>query len=1483
MNRKQIFIILFSFLFGSNNALSQTVTDIDGNVYHTVTIGTQVWMVENLKTTHYRNGDAIPNITNSLQWANTTNGAWCDYNNDGQYNDPYGKLYNWCAGTDSRNIAPIGWHVPSVEEVIILQNYLGGETIAGGKLKETGFTHWGSPNTGATNETGFTAIPNGMRDQSGNFLNSLTTNCTFWTSSEYNNGGTINGWSGNLFYDGMNFLISGGYSKTRGISIRCIKDAPPTTYQVPYSPPQNAINTNGNQLPVAEPIQLGTGTYSYKHSDLNIPIINGTLNFTRFYNSLNDTLSGPLGYGWSHTYNYYLENKQDTAWNIHYPDGHISTFFPMDSSGHSFPIFSGTTDSLQKNIDNDSYTLFTKEKMQYHFDAEGKLDSIIDLDSNITKLNYTGDKLNSIVAPGGRTLKITYTGNEITSVKDPLNRICNYSYDGNSNLVTVKDANNGTASFTYDAGHRMLTAVNPLGNIIVDNTYDGSGKVVSQKDAYNQVTSIAYNFPNPGDATVTNPDNSQMVAHHDNYIRKTSVKDELGFTKTFSYDANSNETDFTNENNQNETRLFDNDGNQLTDTLPGSKITHIDYNSFNSPILITDAKGNQKRFYYNSSNNDLDSIRYPDNSLQVFYYNNEGQVIQSVDGNGNSTTYTYSAAGDLLSIKTFAGIKQFAYDAAGRKISSTDEKGHTTTYNYDNNDNIIKITDPLSRTIENTYDANNQLLSVKDKKGLITTYAYDKKGRKISSANPKGGVTKYAYDVRDNLISVTDPDNKVVSYTYDAKGRKTSATNALGTTQYQYDGVGNLIKIIDPTNKTIQYTYTATNKKQSQEDGLGNTVKYSYDLNDNLISVTDALNRATAYGYDGMNRIVSVEDAASKTTLVTYDKNGNKKTVVDPNGHTRTYSYDAVNRLVSYKDAAGNNYTYSYDSAGNNITLTKPTGTIGKVFDAANRVITVNNSTGNNYHFSYDNDDNVISMSNNVGTTNMVYDNLNQLEQYQDPYNKTVSFTYDAAGKKTSVIYPGSKTVTYSYDGANNLKSVTDWLSHTFTYTYDAAGRITQLLYPNATHCDYEFDNAGRLISKVNSLSNNTIISSSLFTLDAIGNRIAEKRIGEVPAGLSPLSRAYSYGNDDRMLSDSIWNFVNDNSGNRTSETKGIKTASYSFSVDNLLDSWTDSLGNNNTYSYDPLGHRISKIVGASTDKYVLDISSGLSQILQITDAGGVLKSNYVYGLGLLESIDASGNPLYYHFDAQHNTTALTNQSGVIKDTYTYDPFGTMLNHAGTTMQPFTFLGEYGVEQESSTLYYARARYYDAVNGRFLSKDLYPFDLNNPQTINRYVYGTNNPLVVFDYSGLYGDQDNSVLKIINESSPILLDVVERLAPKTISTLLYNNGKLVYSNSGVSFLTKPTSTFGKFGGSIVSGVSTAAILYDIIVNGNTSTSNYFDLSVSSASTAIGLAVTAGLLAPEIGTAAAIIGAAYGLANIYSYLRTGQSLSERWFDH
>jgi uncharacterized protein (TIGR02145 family) len=198
---------------------TSTVTDIDGNVYQTVTIGSQVWMAENLKTTKYRNGSAIPNVTDDTAWSNLTTGAYCDYENTLSNSTTYGKLYNWYAVTDSRNIAPTGWHLPTDDEWTTLTTYLGGESVAGGKLKEIGTTQWASPNTGATNESGFTALPGGYRSGNGTFL-SIGGAGYWWSSTEYNTGYA---WVRGMHYDDSYLLRSNG-NKTCAFSIRCIRD-----------------------------------------------------------------------------------------------------------------------------------------------------------------------------------------------------------------------------------------------------------------------------------------------------------------------------------------------------------------------------------------------------------------------------------------------------------------------------------------------------------------------------------------------------------------------------------------------------------------------------------------------------------------------------------------------------------------------------------------------------------------------------------------------------------------------------------------------------------------------------------------------------------------------------------------------------------------------------------------------------------------------------------------------------------------------------------------------------------------------------------------------------------------------------------------------------------------------------------------------------------------------------------------------------------
>lgn len=197
-----------------------TVTDIDGNVYNTIVIGTQTWMMENLKTTKYRNGDPIPNVTDSTQWNQyLTTGAYCNYRNDISYANTYGHLYNWYAVNDIRKISPTGWHIPTNAEWTTLISFLGGD-IAGGKLKEAGTTHWASPNTGATNETGFTALPSGYRNGYDGMFEHITDLLYLWSSTDID---TSTAWCQVMYYN-LGNASEGFFEKLFGFSVRCIKD-----------------------------------------------------------------------------------------------------------------------------------------------------------------------------------------------------------------------------------------------------------------------------------------------------------------------------------------------------------------------------------------------------------------------------------------------------------------------------------------------------------------------------------------------------------------------------------------------------------------------------------------------------------------------------------------------------------------------------------------------------------------------------------------------------------------------------------------------------------------------------------------------------------------------------------------------------------------------------------------------------------------------------------------------------------------------------------------------------------------------------------------------------------------------------------------------------------------------------------------------------------------------------------------------------------
>ena len=292
------------------------VYDIDGNGYDTIRIGSQTWMKQNLKTTKYRTGDTIPNVISNSAWAILASGAYCNYNNDTTNGNTYGRLYNYYTISNTKGLCPTGWHTPSDAEYTTLTTYLGGETIAGGKLKEAGLSHWASPNIGATNESGFTALPGAYRNSSGAFFN-YSYDGYWWSSTVYNS--TTNAWI--RYMDFNNSDVYRAYlDKKYGYSVRCIKDSVINLVPVPvYDVDGNKYDTVviGSQVWMKQNLK----TTKYRNGDA-IPNLTYTLNWSgtltgAYCNYDNDTNNGNI-YG--RLYNFYAvadsRNLCPTGWHV---------------------------------------------------------------------------------------------------------------------------------------------------------------------------------------------------------------------------------------------------------------------------------------------------------------------------------------------------------------------------------------------------------------------------------------------------------------------------------------------------------------------------------------------------------------------------------------------------------------------------------------------------------------------------------------------------------------------------------------------------------------------------------------------------------------------------------------------------------------------------------------------------------------------------------------------------------------------------------------------------------------------------------------------------------------------------------------------------------------------------------------------------------------------------------------------------------------
>ena len=833
----------------------------------------------------------------------------------------------------------------------------------------------------------------------------------------------------------------------------------------------------------SDPVNTLTGAFVTQVDDLATPGTGVSFAWSRSYTSEDPTV-GRLGPGWTDSYATSLLIQGNGDVILHGEEGQ-QVYYTLQGDG-SFVGASGSLSTLSSVAGG--YKLVRTDQVTYLFDTQGRLTSITDRNDQGLTLSYDGSgRLATVTDAAGRQVTVSYNAsNLVSSVATQDGRSVSYGYTS-GRLTSVTDVRGKTWTYTYDAGGRLATIVDPLTHTQVTNVYDADGRVQNQTDAVGKTTTFAWD-PATQIATVT--DANQKVWKHDydaNVIAKEI--DPLNNQTQLGHDSDLNTSSVTGPTNEQTTMTYDAAGNMLTATAPpslGSVQKTFLYNARNDPTQVTDARSKVTSYTYDTSGN-TQTVTQDAVQVAAYTYDTAGRVLTFTDGNQKTTTYTYfPTTGYPESVTDPLGNKTtYTYDGAGRVATRVDPKGNcqgctpadfTWTYSYNPAGQLLTEADPLAHTTTNVYDDAGRLQSVTDANNHTTSYVYDDANRVLmeTAPDPDGAgpltapVTSYTYDNVGNKLTETDPRGNQATFAYDSANRLVSETGpdpdgagplTAPVTMYTYDPNGNLASTVEPRGNVqganpdeyrTTYTYDAAGRLLTETrpdpDGTGPQIApvqtNTYDPVGNLQSARDGNNHTTAYTYDAAGRILTVTAPDLGVTTYTYDDIGNLLTRRDDNNHVTAYAYDDAGRLSSETgpdpDGAGPQSapvtSYSYDPNGNRLTVTDPNG---------NATPAVGD-----------------------GTTTHGYDRTNRLVSidYSDSTTPDVTFTYDNIGNRLTMAETGVGSETRTYDALDRVKSVTRG-TNTFSYDYDPNGSVTRRTYPDGTIVDATFDPLNRLNS----------------------------------------------------------------------------------------------------------------------------------------------------------------------------------------------------------------------------------------------------------------------------------------------------------------------------------------------------------------------------------------------------------------------------------
>jgi RHS repeat-associated protein len=1059
----------------------------------------------------------------------------------------------------------------------------------------------------------------------------------------------------------------------------------------------------------ANPVNDSTGEFWHTFSDFHIPG-RVPLDFTRTYSSLRASTIGRTGYGWTDNYNQSLTFDVSGNATVRAGNGSGVTFTFTAPSTYTAPPSEHVT--LIKNPDG-TFTLTDTGQNQTIFNVPvanvSTLQKLVDRHGGAA---YTLTLANAptsatITDPAGRTLMLAYQtigGNQliqsITDSATPARSVLfQYGIDPANaatylNLLQVTDVGGGLTKFTYDTSHRLLTMTDP-NNGVITNTYETAQpfRITSQKrEVLNRTTTFSYSS---GITTVTDPKGNVIK---EEYLNGILLSKTLGSgtaqeaTWTYAYDVGAlGATAIVGPNGQTMTSVRDANANVLSATDGLGRTTTKTYNSFSKPLTVTDPLG-------------------------------------------VTTTNTYTGTGDLRTTsRPLVGTIQTA----------------TTTYVYGDATyigDVTQVTDPDTNAWTYTFDTNGMRVSVLDPLGNLTTYGFDTIGRMTSMVTPKGNVAggiptdytwSYGYDPFGNRTSVIDPLNNRTVYHYDANQNLDRMTDPnLNITTNVYNFANELIQVKRAdTPQTILVTdYNPDGTVLAQKDGNGYAIQtFAYDGLAHVSASTDALNNVTTYVYNAYGNMISKQDPGGNCGAT-------------PALSCTKFTYDAGNQLTSI--------TYS-DGVTPNVSA-----------------------------ITYDADGQRTRVTDGTGSSSWGWDSLHRMVSYINGNGTQVTWAYNLRNLPTTITYPGSLNVTRGYDAAARWTSVQDWNTNLTTFGYDENSNLTTETLPTASAVvdTFSFDRADKMIG-MSSAQGTTNLFSAIYTRDAATQLTSDSSVAATTNNYkyTPLNQLcyagsvsstacsapptgsipYKYDAADNLIqvgtTQQVFNnahqlcwtastsgtcatpptgatrYQYDNRGNRTSVTPDIGPAqTLSYDQANRLTKY--AAASTTSYGYNADGLRMCKYSGSSPQpcqatgntQYVWNVAASHPLLLQDGTTA------YIYGPGGLPLEQVSGSATYwFHHDQLGSTRVITDSTGTVQATYTYNPYGNLVGITGTITIPFRFTGQY--QDTESGFYYLRARSYDPVTGQFTTRD--PMLMI---TWAAYAYIQNNPFAAADPTGLFG-------------------------------------------------------------------------------------------------------------------------------------------------